>query len=129
MKFKRRDFVKTIPIAALGAAYACSRPETMEVASSFKKPESFRVANPSQKNPGAHDHIHCDQFGIDHEGKPIANNLTGTGSDTGLKEHDPEKPHTMTLTQEEQDILDGKKGPEMAKLMKIQVVFGTFIPR
>jgi hypothetical protein len=29
------------------------------------------------------------------------------------------------LTPEEQAILDGKEGPEMAKLMKIQVVFGN----
>ena len=31
----------------------------------------------------------------------------------------------MKLTKEEQAILDGSKGPEMAKLMKIQVVFGN----
>ena len=43
-------------------------------------------------DPGAYDHVHCDQFGLDHEGKPIADHLTGTGSDTGLKAHDPDNP-------------------------------------
>ena len=48
-------------------------------------------------DPGAYDHVHCDQFGIDHEGKPISDHLTGTGSDAGPKEHDPDKPHKLTL--------------------------------
>jgi len=77
-----------------------------------------------KSDPGAHDGVHCDQFGIDHEGKPIADDLTGTGSDAGLKEHDPDKPHKMTLTQEEQDILDGSKGPVMAKVLKTIVMHG-----
>ena len=77
-----------------------------------------------KSDPGAYDHIHCDQFGIDHEGKPIAGHLTGTGSDAGLKEHDPDNPHKMTLTQEEQDILDGSQGPVMAKVLKTIVMHG-----
>ena len=85
MKFKRRDFVKTIPIAALGAAYACSPLSGEDDTASVQKQESFSVANPKKDNLSSHDHVHCDQFGIDRNGKPIANNLTGTGSDTGLK--------------------------------------------
>jgi hypothetical protein len=75
-------------------------------------------------DPGAYDTVQCDQFGLDHEGKPIAENLTGTGSDAGLKEHDPDNPHKMTLTQEEQDILDGSQGPVMAKVLKTIVMHG-----
>jgi predicted aconitase len=75
-------------------------------------------------DPSAYDHVHCDQFGIDHEGKPIADHLTGTGSDAGLKEFDPDKPHKMTLTQEEQDILNGSQGPVMAKVLKTIVMHG-----
>ena len=71
-----------------------------------------------------HDSIHCDQFGIDSEGNAISDSLTGTGSDAGLKEHDPDKPHKMTLTQEEQDILDGSQGPVMAKVLKTIVMHG-----
>lgn len=75
-------------------------------------------------DPGANDVVHCDQFGIDHEGKPIDDNLTGTGSDAAPKEHDPDKPHKMTLTQEEQDILNGSQGPVMAKVLKTIVMHG-----
>ena len=75
-------------------------------------------------DPGAFDPLACDQFGIDAEGNPIAEGLTGTGSDTGLQEHDPDKPHKMTLTKEEQDILDGKEGPVKAKVLKTIVMHG-----
>ena len=77
-----------------------------------------------QSDPGAYDGIHCDQFGIDHEGNPVADNLTGTGSDAGLKKHDPDNPYKMNLTQEEQDILDGSQGPMMAKVLKTIVMHG-----
>jgi predicted aconitase len=76
------------------------------------------------KDLAAYDHVHCDQIGIDHEGNPIADHLTGTGSDAGLKEHDPDNPHKMTLTQEEQDILNGSQGPVMAKVLKTIVMHG-----
>jgi predicted aconitase len=75
-------------------------------------------------DPGAYDYVQCDQFGIDFEGNPIADHLTGTGSDAGLKEHDPDNPHKMTLSQEEQDILNGSKGPVMAKVLKTIVMHG-----
>jgi predicted aconitase len=74
--------------------------------------------------PGAYENVQCDQFGIDYEGNPIADSLTGTGSDAGLKEHDPDNPHKMTLTQEEQDILNGSQGPVMAKVLKTIVMHG-----
>jgi predicted aconitase len=83
------------------------------------KTESVKVSDPA-----AYDHVHCDQFGIDHEGRPIADHLTGTGSDTGLKAHDPDNPHKMTLTQEEQDILNGSQGPVMAKVLKTVIMLG-----
>ncbi len=38
-------------------------------------------------DPDLYENIQCDQFGIDSEGNPIAEGLTGTGSDAGLKEH------------------------------------------
>jgi hypothetical protein len=75
-------------------------------------------------DPGAYDAVACDQFGIDHEGKPIAEGLTGTGSDAGLKEFDPDKPHKMILTQEEQDILGGSQGAVMAKVLDTIVKHG-----
>jgi len=75
-------------------------------------------------DPGAYENVQCDQFGIDYEGNPIGDGLTGTGSDAGLKDHDPDNPHKMTLTQEEQDILDGSQGPVMAKVLKTIVMHG-----
>ena len=121
---KRRDFIKTVPAVALVATSGCTRPADGEAPTRARQPEGFGVANPNQSDPGAHDHVHCDQFGIDYEGNPIADSLTGTGSDAGLKEHDPEKPHKMTLTKEEQDILKGSKGPVMAKVLKTIVMHG-----
>ncbi|GMG87795.1 aconitase X [Biformimicrobium ophioploci] len=133
---KRRDFVKLIPTVALASATGCGKqdaavpastttaPPTPDTQSSTDKRKGFSISNRSFKDPGANDVVHCDQFGIDPEGKPIADNLTGTGSDAGLKQHDPDKPHKMTLTQEEQDILNGSKGETMAKVLKTIVKHG-----
>jgi predicted aconitase len=46
-----------------------------------------------------------------------------TGSES--QQADPKAPYQMPLTQEEQDIMDGKKGPELAKVMKIVVGHGN----
>ena len=70
------------------------------------------------------ENVQCDQFGVGFDGKPIADNLTGTGSPHAAKQHDPDNPHKMTLTQEEQDILDGSQGPVMAKVLKTVVKHG-----
>jgi predicted aconitase len=83
--------------------------------------KSFRVADDSFDDPRLYDtNVHCDQFGIDPEGKPIADNLTGTGSDVAPKA----KGHKMILTQAEQDILNGSKGEVMAKVLKTIVMHG-----
>jgi predicted aconitase len=50
---------------------------------------------------------------------------TGTGHSRAHVKHDPKAPaHKMTLTKEEQDIMAGKKGEVMAKLMKTVVQYG-----
>jgi len=133
---KRRDFLKAIPATGLVVTGASLRPNFAEAApgpesssgsaggSGSPQSKGFRVAGTTYDDPGAYDGVHCDQFGIDAEGKPIADNLTGTGSDAGLKEHDPDKPHKMKLTQEEQDILNGSQGPVMAKVLKTIVMHG-----
>ncbi len=41
------------------------------------------------------------------------------------RQADPKAPYQMPLTEEEQAILDGKKGPELAKVMKIVVAHGN----
>ena len=50
---------------------------------------------------------------------------TGTGHSRAHVKHDPAAPaHKMTLTPEEQDIMDGKKGEVLAKVMKTVVQYG-----
>jgi len=50
---------------------------------------------------------------------------TGTGHSRAHVKHDPAAPaQKMTLTAEEQDILDGKKGKVLAKVMKTVVEYG-----
>jgi predicted aconitase len=127
---KRREFVKTIPAVALvstGASVttACAQETSAPTPqSSNGSPKNFSVVNPNLDDPGSHDFVHCDQFGVDAEGNPVSDSLTGTGSDAGLKEHDPDNPHKMTLTREEQDILNGSKGEVMAKVLKTIVMHG-----
>jgi predicted aconitase len=51
---------------------------------------------------------------------------TGTGhSKAGVKHHHAVANQQMTLTKEEQDIMDGKKGEALAKVMKTVVAFGN----
>jgi predicted aconitase len=65
-----------------------------------------------------------DPFGLDGEGKGIKDfRGTGTGSNVRARP-DPKNPIKMKLTQAEQDILDGKKGEVMAKVLKTIVQHG-----
>jgi len=63
-----------------------------------------------------------DMTGFDADGKPQPG-FSHTSSKT--PQADPKAPYQMPLTQEEQAILDGKKGPELAKVMKIVVAHGN----
>ena len=121
---KRRDFIKTIPAAALLPAAVSVTAENAkaveETTRVVKAAKGVRPVNPKGGDPAAHDGIHCDQFGVDEDGKPISNKLTGTGSDALPKGKD----HKMTLTMEEQDILNGSKGEVMAKVLKTIVMHG-----
>ena len=127
---KRRELIKTIPVAALVSTGTIIKLEDANAAPApaaapaSSNPEGFSVANPNMDDQGSHDSIHCDQFGIDFEGNAISDSLTGPGSDVSLKEHDPDNPHKMTLTQEEQDILNGSQGETMAKVLKTIVMHG-----
>jgi predicted aconitase len=124
----RRQFLKRSSLACGAAAVLPSgllaptaKASTAAGGSSPRQSKSFRVADKTHDDPRAYDtNVHCDQFGIDHEGKPIANNLTGTGSDVTPKEQG----FKMKLTKEEQDILNGSKGEVMAKVLKTIVMHG-----
>jgi predicted aconitase len=62
-----------------------------------------------------------DMTATDADGKPQPG-FSHTSSKP--QQADPKAPYQMPLTQEEQDILDGKKGEQMAKVMKIVVALG-----
>jgi len=65
-----------------------------------------------------------DMDGLGPDGKPDPNyRATGTGH--ARTDVDPNKPHQMALTREEQDIMEGKKGDALAKVMKTVVAFGN----
>jgi len=65
---------------------------------------------------------YSDMGGTDADGKPQPG-----FSDRGNKPEnaDPKALYQMPLTKDEQDIMDGKKGPELAKVMKIVVAHGN----
>jgi hypothetical protein len=70
--------------------------------------------------------VSSDMNGIGPDGKPDPDyNANGTGHSRADFKHDPKKPHQMTLTKEEQDILDGKKGEVLSKVMKTVVAHGN----
>ena len=134
---KRREFVKLIPTVTVAStagamgAHANAEPAVASTAlagsplsHAVSGAQGFSVANPNIDDPGAHDQVHCDQYGVDVDGNPISDSLTGTGTDAGLKSHDPDKPHKMKLTQEEQEILNGSQGEVMAKVLKTVVAHG-----
>jgi len=128
---KRRDLIKGAALVpAAGAIIASTAFESSaDVAKpggegNPQKPKGFRAVSKTNKNAGDFEVVACDQIGVDYQGNPIGGSLTGTGSDAGLKDHDPDNPHKMTLTKEEQDILDGSQGEVMAKVLKTIVSHG-----
>ncbi len=68
-----------------------------------------------------------DMLGLGPTGKPDPNyNATGCGVTPAAFKYDPSKPpHQMSLTKEEQDILAGKKGKALAKVMRTVVDHGN----
>ena len=66
-----------------------------------------------------------DMQGLGPDGKATGQKATFTGASMADATAEEAAKHQMKLTKEEQAILDGSKGPEMAKLMKIQLVFGN----
>ena len=63
-----------------------------------------------------------DMTATDPDGKPQPGFRDASSK---AQQADPKAPYQMPLTKEEQDIMDGKKGPELAKIMKIVVAHGN----
>ena len=121
---ERRSFLKALPAATLvpaalatDAAQAADPKSTPRTAAQKSSPATAKTTELP-----------------DYAGKLQHSDGGVTGKDgstqAGFKDRanqrkDPKAPYQMPLTQEEQDILNGKKGPELAKVMKIVVAHGN----
>jgi len=132
---KRRTFVKALPLTALPIVAGC-QDSTQQGAAENRPSEGATVtpvaakptATSSDKKsvPGfAKDMLTTDMQGLGPDGKPTGQKATFTGASKANATAEKAAKHRMKLTAEEQAILDGREGPEMAKLMKIQVIFGN----
>ena len=111
-------FTRIVPVATAGAAAAAASEAAAAQTSSA-------AAGKGTLPDYARGIKHSDQGGVGPDGKPTGQRATFTGASKADAKHDPTAPYQMPLTQEEQDILDGKEGEEKAKLMKILVAYGN----
>ena len=113
---KRRTILKTLPaITLLPAALKLNIVEADE----HKAAPKAAAAKSGSKKTEMPDY--AGKIGYSDMSNTDADGNTQPGfSDRSSKPKnaDPKAPYQMPLTQEEQDILDGKKGPELAKVMK-----------
>ena len=124
---KRRKFLGSVALTTAAAASASSlllacEPQTGKTTAGSKAKAS------TSGNGKAPDWVSnlkdSDMVGLGPDGKPDPNyNANGTGH--AITDVDPTKPFEMTLTSEEQDIMDGKQGDAKAKVMKTVVAFGN----
>ena len=128
---KRREFIKAIPATAvlpavLATGAAMPKAATAQAATT----ESTASRDPAAaKTYGLPDYagkiLQSDMNGLGPDGKPTGQKATFTGTSKADAKADTSAQHQMTLTQEEQAILEGKEGEEKAKLMKILVAYGN----
>jgi predicted aconitase len=130
---KRRDFVKAIPATALLPAALSAESASAQIAKG--RAGTAQVAQASGQAPAgtswakevpdfAEHFLTSDMEGLGPDGKPTGQKMTFTGASKADTKPDTASKQ-MTLTEEEQAILDGKEGEEKAKLMKILVAFGN----
>ena len=136
---ERREFVKLVPLTALAGTAGLSSEAQAANAQAVAAAGDTQVAGSKDevrqllsKKPGMPKYTknlpirQTDMDGIGPDGKPIPGyKAVGTGSPPKLESHDPKKPHQMKLTKEEQDIMNGSKGPEWAKAMETVVCLGN----
>ncbi len=129
---KRREFVQTVGVvSATGLLVGCDPNADTPSPSDGTQSTGMQAAKPraaaavAKKTPDWAPNLKdSDMVGLGPDGKPDPNyNANGTGH--ARTDVDPTKPYQMPLTQEEQDIFDGKKGDALAKVMKTVVAFGN----
>jgi predicted aconitase len=124
----RREFIKVVPLGALVSSQLLNQNANAQTGQTATKLPSS--ASGSGKMPDwvkAQRLTTTDMDGIGPDGKPDVNyNATRTGASRAGFKYDPSQPpHQMTLTKEEQDIMAGKKGKALAKVMKTVVAHGN----
>jgi hypothetical protein len=123
---KRRDLLKSIPAAAVLPAVLATGAGTPKTATAQTAATQNPAAAKSLNLPDyAGKILHSDMDGIGPDGKPTGQRATFSGTSKADAKADTSAQHQMTLTQEEQAILEGKEGEEKAKLMKILVAYGN----
>jgi predicted aconitase len=128
----RRQFSKgaaaAVGLAALGphARHAEAQTSGQSAQAATAATEATAKASGAGKLPDyAGKILHSDMDGVGPDGKPTGQRATYTGASRAAAKADTLAQHQMTLTQEEQDILNGKEGKEKAKLMKILLAYGN----
>jgi predicted aconitase len=117
---KRRDFVKAV--AAVPAAGALLSSSSLLSAGAASAKAAAGGSQQQEVPDYAGKLQHSDGTVTDADGKP---QMGFAHTSSKAQQADPKAPYQMPLTKEEQDILDGKKGPELAKVMKIVVAHGN----
>ncbi len=126
-KMDRRDFAKTLSLSALVPAGAVG---AAAVAVPQAKAQAAKTATKAAA-AGGYGKADLQEFagiGYSDMGSKDADGNHNPGFNdhsSKSKEGDPKALYQMPLTKEEQDIMDGKKGPELAKVMKIVVAHGN----
>jgi predicted aconitase len=121
MRLKRRTFIKGVSLTALLPAGVLG---ISPASAQDRKAVPSGKSGSGQAPDWAKSLRDSDMVGLGPDGKPVPGyRATGTGH--ARADVDPTKPHQMTLTREEQDVLDGKKGEALAKVMKTVVAFGN----
>jgi predicted aconitase len=121
----RREFIRVSSSMALGVV--ALTPGTLLLRSENAIAAIASAASGTGVPDWAGRMISSDMLGLGEGGKRDPNyNANGTGSSRTEFKYDPSKPpHQMTLTKEEQDIMDGKEGEVLAKVMKTVVAHGN----
>lgn len=125
-KMGRRSFAKTLSLSVLTPGALAGVTASQVQAKAAAVPAAKAAAAGTGKVPAfAGSLLDSDMQGLGPDGKPTGQKATFTGASKANATAEEAAKHKMKLTKDEQAILGGSKGPEMAKLMKIQVVFGN----
>jgi hypothetical protein len=127
---KRRTVLKvlpTIPLAAAGLSGGSSEASTVDPKTIAPSMRGYQDDN-KKSGYGKEDLKEFADVGYSDMSNTDADGNTKPGfshRSSKPKKDDPKALYQMPLTKEEQDIMDGKKGPELAKVMKIVVAHGN----